>query len=94
MFEYQVSNAYATKRNCGVRKGGTEETISKVHLPCITVLVYVSPDNDNNTTVEVKLSRARRKIQRISEVHMSYQSCRGWRCSPWLMCSSHQYQPS
>lgn len=40
----------------------------RVFLPCITILVSLSPDNDNNTTAEVKLSRARRKTRNTQQM--------------------------
>ena len=48
--------------------------------------------NDNNTTWQVKLGRARRKLRQ--SFGASYRSCRGWLCSPWQRCSNRQYQPS
>lgn len=60
--ELKTSNRTAVLMDrCRVLKRGTEETTKTVFLPCITILVSFSPDNDNDTTAEVKLSRARRK---------------------------------
>lgn len=78
----------------GIEKGNRED--HRVFLPCITILYSFSPDNDNTTTVEVRLSRARRKEtkQSLQPWQKTHQSFQGWLCSPGLRCSSHRYRPS
>lgn len=79
----------------GIEKGNREDHI--VFLPCITILISFSPDNDNATTAEVRLSRARREKkpkQNPQSLQKTHQSFQGWLCSPGRRCSSHQYQPS
>lgn len=51
-------------KQCRALKGGTEETTKMASLPCITILVTFSPDNDNDTTAgEAEQSKEKTQIK-------------------------------
>lgn len=51
---------------------GEQRRPQTVFLPCITIPISFSPDNDNATTAEVRLSRARRKKKKKDTGHSHY----------------------
>lgn len=65
-----MSNTSADKGKCRVLKRGTEETISKVFLPCITALNYFSPEKRQQHHCQGEAGQSKEKTQKLRSVNV------------------------